>query len=126
MDLISHNAIWWLIVGMLVLNFVLRFVPLAVLSRLSIPQPIMRWLSYMPVAVMGALVATEIMIPALDAAFMADAGAEGSAAFLPLWLSPGIYGALAAMLTYHFTKSFIGGTLAGVAVFALIQLLIGA
>ena len=132
MELTSQTAIYGLIIGMFVLNFALRFVPLAVLSRLSIPRPLMRWLSYMPIAVMGALVASEVMIPALDAALATDAalGEAGSttattATAIPLFLNPGIYGALAAMLTYYYTKSFIGGTLAGIAVFALLQLLFG-
>ena len=49
------------IVGMAVINFGLRFVPLAVLSRVSFPRPVMRWLSFVPISVMGALVATEVV-----------------------------------------------------------------
>ncbi|MCL2680274.1 MAG: AzlD domain-containing protein [Coriobacteriia bacterium] len=124
MELTSSAAIWGLIFGMCLLNFGLRFLPLAVLTRLAIPRPLMRWLSYMPIAVMGALVATEVMIPALNAAFAVETSETQNLATTALYLNPGIYGALSAMLTYYFTKSFIGGTLAGVVVFALVQLLI--
>ncbi|MCL2438599.1 MAG: AzlD domain-containing protein [Coriobacteriia bacterium] len=138
MELTSQFAIWGLIAGMLVLNFALRFIPLAVLSRISIPEPLMRWLSYMPIAVMGALIATEVLLPALDTFFnevriyqealpYAECGSTTPVPypifFMPL---PGILGVIAAMVTYRYTKSFIGGTLAGVVVFALLQLLVGA
>jgi branched-subunit amino acid transport protein len=83
----------------------------------------MRWLSYVPVAVMGALLATETLIPALEAAN--GVGDGRTPPFVPLYLSPGIYGALAAMLAYRFSKSFIGSTVAGVFVYALIQWLVG-
>lgn len=136
MEQFSSPVIWGLIAGMTILNFALRFVPLAVLSRLSIPRPLMRWLSYMPIAVMGALLASEVLIPAFDTFIyelqtyreaLPDAGYEGtSPELLPLLLLPlpGLIGAAAAMLAYRYTKSFIGGTLAGVAVFALLQLLV--
>jgi branched-subunit amino acid transport protein len=73
----------------------------------------MRWLSYIPVAVMGALLATETLIPAL-----------GDTPHTPLWLNPGLYGAAAAMLAFRLSKSFIGSTIAGVIVFALLRWLL--
>jgi len=142
MEPLSPLAIYLLIFGCFAINFALRFAPLAILSRVDIPRPVMRWLSYIPVAIMGALVAVEVLIPALDAAFFAhavSAGAEsgaggagtaGAAAQepatrIPLYMNPGIYGALLSMAVYYYTKSFIGATVSGVALFALLQWVFG-
>ncbi|MCL2379687.1 MAG: AzlD domain-containing protein [Coriobacteriia bacterium] len=132
MNLSFEHAIYALIAGMFVLNFALRFIPLALLSRVSIPRPIMRWLSYMPMAVMGALVASAILIPALERFFAEliwfrtaprECGSTTPELF-PLFVHHEIFGMIAAMLTYYYTKSFVGATLAGVIVFALLQLLV--
>jgi len=91
----------------------------------------------MPVAVMGALVAVEVVIPAVDTfraelqAYQAvlpyaqDGGSTPDITGMFLMPLPGVLGALTAMLVYRYTKSFIGATLAGIAVFALLQLLLG-
>jgi len=124
---LSPFAIYALIIGCFAVNFAMRFVPLAVMSRINIPDPVMRWLSYMPVAVMGALITVEVILPALDAAFQAGALSEGAEAteetiaHIPLFFNPGIFGALASMLVFYKTRSFIGATIAGIAVFALIS-----
>ena len=125
MDL-SSATIYVLIFGAFAANFALRFAPLAVMSRLNIPRPVMRWLSYMPVAVMGALVTVEVLIPALNAAFFADvvhadAAMEVPAEHVPLYLNPGIFGALTSAAVFYYTRSFIGATVTGIAVFALIS-----
>ena len=95
-----QSTIIAVIVGMALANYSLRFIPLATFSRIELPRPIMRWLEYIPVSVMGALFAKEVLLP--------------SAAYSTPLASPGVYGALAAMLAFRFTKSFLGGTLAGI------------
>jgi branched-subunit amino acid transport protein len=40
-----------------------RVLPLAVLSRLSLPGWLLAWLRYVPIAVLAALVAVEILLP---------------------------------------------------------------
>ena len=105
---LDQNLILTVIVGMALANYCLRFVPMAALSRITLPEPIMRWLSYVPISVMGALFAKEVLLPALDATDT-----------FPVYLNPGIYGALCAMLTFRLTKSFMGSALAGVGFFLL-------
>jgi len=125
---LAQPAILVLIIGMGVVNFSLRFAPLAALSRLRLPEGLMRWLSYVPAAVMGALLATEVLIPALEVASGGGSGSNGAAGALDALLllrNAGIYGALAAMLAYKLSKSFIGSTVAGVVVYVLIQWLVG-
>lgn len=108
----SENAlIWAVVIGMGVVNYALRFLPLAALSRMKLPRAAMRWLSYIPISVMGALMAKEVLL----------AGKPGVAA----WMQPGYYGAAAAMLVYWRSKSFIGSTLAGVALFLVLRWVLG-
>lgn len=111
---LSSSLIWTVIVGMAVVNFGLRFVPMATLSRFKLPDPVMRWLSYVPVAVMGSLFAKEVLLPAFN-----------QASTTPVWLNPGIYGAAISMIIFKFTKSFIGSTLAGIAGFLILRALLG-
>lgn len=106
----SDQLIWSVIIGMGVVNFCLRFIPMATISRMSLPAPIMKWLSYVPIAVMGALFAKEILLPALD---VMDT--------VPLYLNPGIYGALIAMAAFKKTRSFMGSTMAGIIGFLILR-----
>ncbi len=91
------------IVGMAVINFGLRFVPIAVLSRLALPAPLMRWLSFVPISVMGALVASETLRPA--------------GTWQPPLTNPGVWGAIASAVVFRLTQSFLGATLAGIVCF---------
>lgn len=101
------NTILIVVIGLALMNFSLRFIPLATLSRITLPEPLMRWLSFVPVSVMGALFAKEVLLP--------------SAEFdMPLQ-NPGIYGALVSMLVYRLSKSFVGATLSGVISFIIIR-----
>jgi len=99
--------IWAVIVGMAILNFLVRFPPIAIVSRLDLPKPVMRWLSFVPVSVMGALVAGEVLRP-------------GGAWVAPL-TSPSIYAAILTAVVFHFSRSFLGATVAGMASFVLLE-----
>jgi len=106
-EVVSQGVIWGVIVGMAASNFAVRFIPIAVLSRMSLPKPVMRWLSYVPVSVMGALVAGEVLRPG------------------GVWTNPlagaSLYAALITGLTFHFSRSFLGATVAGMASFVALQ-----
>ncbi len=107
---ISSLTIWSVIVGMAVLNFAVRFVPLAVVSRIDLPRPVMRWLSFVPISVMGALVASEVLRP-------------GGTWANPL-TSPSLIAAIITAAVFRFTRSFLGATVAGMASFVVLQRLI--
>jgi len=117
MTILAQNAILITILGMTVCNFALRFTPLVALTHFSLPKIAERWLSFVPISVMGALFATQILLPAWEQ----SSGKQS----IPLYFNPGIFGALAAMLVFKLTKSFIGGTVGGVVVFVLVRWLIG-
>lgn len=52
-----------LILLMTVVTFIPRVLPVLILSRRNLPEPIERWLSYVPVAVLAALLAPALFAP---------------------------------------------------------------
>lgn len=104
---LSQATIWAVIVGMGVANFLVRFVPIAIVSRVALPKPVMRWLSFVPVSVMGALVAGEVLRP----------GGTWSNPFT----GPSLYAAIVTGLVFRSTRSFLGATVAGMASFVALQ-----
>ncbi len=55
-----------LILLMSLVTFIPRVLPILALSRRSLPEPVERWLSYVPVAVLAALLAPALFVPAGD------------------------------------------------------------
>ncbi len=111
MSSITPTVAWTLIIGMAVINFAERFVPMALVSRLELPRPVLRWLSYVPIAVMGSLFATQVLMP------------KGS--FLAPWSSPWFWAALVTGVVYYKTRSFLGATVAGMAAFVVLGKILG-
>lgn len=107
----SDAAVWALIVGMAVINFLERFTPLALVSRMALPKAVERWLTFVPIAVMGTLFATEVL---------QAQGAPGN----PL-AGAWFWAAAVTALVYRLTRSFLGATLAGMASFVLLQSVLG-
>jgi branched-subunit amino acid transport protein len=70
----------------------------------------MRWLAFIPIAVMGALVTSEVLRPA---GHWANPAA-----------SPSVYAALITAIVFKLTRSFLGATVAGMASFVVLQRLI--
>ncbi len=108
---VSSTFIWGVIIGMAALNFAVRFVPIAVVSRMEIPAPLMRWLSFIPISVMGALVSLDILWP-------------GGTFASPL-TSPYVWAAIPSALVYWRTRSFLGATVAGVVAFVALGSILG-
>jgi branched-subunit amino acid transport protein len=79
-----------------------------VLSRLNIPAWAMRWLNYVPVAVMAALVGQELLLS--DGKFSLHAN------------SAGILAALPAFLVALFTRSLLGTVVTGILAMLLLRL----
>lgn len=107
----STTTIMAVIVGMAIANFSLRFIPLALLSRITFPAPLKRWLSYVPISVMGALVAVEVV------------GTEGISS--ELFTTAPLYASLLTMVVFRFTRSFLGATVTGMLSFVLLSSLLG-
>lgn len=107
----SSGYIWLVIIGMAASNYVVRFVPIAVISRLQLPKPVMRWLSYIPVAVMAALVVGEVLRP--------------SGQWLAPLENPYLMAAIPTALVYYRWRSFLGTTVVGIVFFLVFRALLG-
>ena len=107
----SDATIWAVIVGMAALNFAIRFVPIAVVSRVDLPKPVMRWLQFIPVAVMGSLVANTVVSP--------------GGTFVTPWENPWLLATGVTAVAYRFTRSFLGATVVGMASFVMFRALLG-
>jgi len=102
---------WGLILGMAVTNAVIRLVPIAAISRLELPSVVHRWLGYIPVSVMAAIVATQVLHPG------------GRWMLTPS--NPYLLAAVPTAVVYHFTRSFVGAIVAGMLSFLALRLLLG-
>jgi len=103
----SSTTIWAVILGMALLNYAVRFPPIAIVSRMELPKPVMRWLSFIPIAVMGALVASEVLTP--------------NGVWVNPLTSPSVYAAIITGVVFRFTRSFLGATIAGMASFVVLS-----
>lgn len=107
----TEREIWIVIAGMAATNFLLRFTPMALVSKSRVPEPVQRWLSYVPVSVMASLVATEVLRP------------QGT--WLITLRNPYLLAAAPTALVFVKTRSFLGATLAGMASFLAFRALLG-
>lgn len=57
-----NTYILWIIIGTAVVTFIPRVLPFIILSRLDLPEWVLKWLEYVPIAVMAALLAQEVLI----------------------------------------------------------------
>lgn len=108
----SDTFIWTVIIGMAIANFAVRFIPMVAVSRMELPRPVMRWLSYIPVAVMGAIVAGEVLTP--HGQYMAP------------WENPYLLASIPTALVYWKTRSFLGAVVVGMLVFIALRWIMGA
>lgn len=111
MNEMTPPLVWTVVIGMAVLNFAFRFAPLALFSRIEMPAPVLRWLSFIPIAVMGSLVASEVLRP--------------GGTWQPPLTNPGVYAALLTMVIFRFTRSFLGATVAGMLSYVALRAILG-
>jgi branched-subunit amino acid transport protein len=101
--------IFFIILGAALVTFIPRVLPLMLLSRISIPDWGMRWLSYVPIAVMAALVAQELFVA--DGKFAAlSTNVELIAALPTFWIAVR-------------TRSLLGTVVVGILSLLLLRLL---
>ncbi|MCP4541783.1 MAG: AzlD domain-containing protein [Chloroflexi bacterium] len=58
----DQKTIFLTILGMMLVTFIPRLVPVWVLSSKSLPQPVVTWLRYVPVAVLAAMLFPAIVV----------------------------------------------------------------
>lgn len=78
--------IFFIIIGAALVTFIPRVLPLMLLSRITIPAWGMRWLNFVPIAVMSALIAQELFVQ--DGEFMLSSNNLELIAALPtFWVA---------------------------------------
>ncbi len=102
-------AVLWVIVGAGLVTVIPRVVPLTLLSRVDLPPLATRWLGYMPIAILAALLAQAVTAP--DGHLMAPPHNLALLAALP------------TLTTAALTRSLIGTVGVGVASTAILRLL---
>jgi branched-subunit amino acid transport protein len=118
MSIDEQDRVLWTIVGMGVVTYLPRLIPLLVLSRRrdtnpekpTMPAWLMRWLGYVPVAVLAAMLLPSLLV------------VEGRAHLA--WDNLYLWAALPTAWIAWKTRSLVGAVLAGVAVVALGRLLL--
>jgi branched-subunit amino acid transport protein len=103
-------GIFAIIIGASLVTFIPRVLPLMVLSRLQIPDLAMRWLSYIPVAVMAALLGNELLMT------------DGE--ITPLKDNIELFAALPTFLIAIFTRSLLVTILVGVITVMILRFLL--
>jgi branched-subunit amino acid transport protein len=101
----DQQTIFLTIIGMMAVTYIPRALPVLALARRSLPEPVIRWLGFIPVAVLSAM-----LVPSLVAG-------GGSLDFSPdnifLWAS------VPTALVCWKTRSFVGAVVTGMACVAL-------
>ncbi|SDN22900.1 AzlD domain-containing protein [Bacillus sp. OK048] len=93
-------SIFLIILGSALVTFIPRVLPIAILSRVELPEWAMRWLSYVPIAVMAALVGQELLMP--------------NGKLEPLHKNLELIAALPAFIIAIVTRSLLGTVVAGI------------
>lgn len=95
------------IIAATVVTMIPRVVPLMVLSRFELPAWAMRWLNYVPIAVMAALIGQELFVH------------EGTVP--PISKNLELWAAIPSFLIAVLTRSILGTVLSGVVVLMLLR-----
>lgn len=92
-------------------NYTVRFIPMALMARLEFPKTVQRWLSFIPVSVMAALVVGEVLRP------------DGK--WLPPLENPYLFAALPTAFVYYKWRNFLGTTVVGILFYLAFKALLG-
>ena len=98
-----------IIIGCALVTFVPRVLPLMILSQLELPTWLIRWLKNVPVAVMAALLAQELLLSNNQFSIM-DNGLK-------------ILAAIPAFIIAILTKSLLGTVMTGVITMMILRLI---
>lgn len=104
-------AVLLLFLGMAAVTYLPRLLPLVILSRMDLPQWLQRWLSFVPVSVLAALLAKELLI-------------NGEGLALPPE-HPQLLAAIPTFAAAVWFRSLLGTVVTGIAAMVLLRLLLG-
>ncbi|MFJ7975581.1 AzlD domain-containing protein [Peribacillus sp. NPDC096379] len=98
------------IIGSAIVTFIPRVLPLIVLSKLEIPEWGINWLKHVPVAVMAALLASELLLLDNKVSFQAN--------------TLNLLSAIPTLLVAIYTRSLLGTVLVGVTTLMILRFLL--
>ncbi|MDZ4655569.1 MAG: AzlD domain-containing protein [Coriobacteriia bacterium] len=107
----KSSYVWVVVIGMGLANYAVRLVPMALLARLELPKTVQRWLSFIPVSVMAALLVGEVLRP--------------GGHWLPPLQNPYLFAALPTAFVYYKWRNFLGTTVVGVLFYLAFRTLLG-
>ncbi|MGO4529868.1 AzlD domain-containing protein [Paenibacillus sp. 2TAF8] len=103
--------VFWIIMGSALLTFIPRVLPLMLFSKIQIPVWLMRWLEYVPVAVMASLIGQELFM-------------SGSR-LVPITENAALWAALPTVAVAIWTRSLLGTVLVGIVSMMILRYLMG-
>lgn len=68
----EQKVVFLIIAGMCLVTYIPRAAPLLLLTSRSMPEPVIRWLSFVPTAVLSAMLLPSIFTPGGELALRAD------------------------------------------------------
>ncbi len=98
---------WWILIGVSLVTLLPRVLPLVILSRLNLPDSLMRFLQYIPITVMTALLAQAVLSD--GESFIAISDNKQLLALLP------------TLLAAVWTRSLLITVVVGIVTMALLQ-----
>ena len=105
----DQQTIFLTLLGMMAVTYLPRALPVLALARRSLPEAVIRWLGFIPVAVLSAM-----LLPSL---IVTEKGLDFSAQNIFLWA------AVPTFLVCWKTRSFVGAIVTGMGCVALGRLL---
>ena len=103
-------SIFWLIVGCAVVTWIPRVLPFIFVKNVELPDVVLRWLKYIPVCILSALVFESLFV-------------EGERFVVPDWQSVAAF--IPTLITALVTKSLSWTVIVGVVSMALVRLILG-
>ncbi len=100
--------IYLLIALMAIVTFLPRVLPILLLTRRKLPDPVIRWLSYVPVAVLAALLSPALFAPSGEIDFAIHS-------------NPAFWAAVPVFAVAYFTRSLFATVLTGMTLVALLR-----
>ncbi|HOA22746.1 MAG TPA: AzlD domain-containing protein [Aggregatilineales bacterium] len=104
----DQTTVFLIIVGMAVVTYIPRALPMLALSQRKLPEPVAVWLRYVPVAVLSALLLPSLVVQ--------EGRLDLSAGNLFLWA------AIPTLLVAWRTRSMFGAVITGMLIVALARL----
>ena len=102
--------VFLIILGAALVTFIPRVLPLMILSRFELPDWVIRWLSFVPLSVMAALIAQQLFIH--------------NEKWIPLGSNLNLLAAISSFIVAIKTKSLLLTVLAGVFTLMIVRFIV--